>query len=120
MLRPEAVGPEQSRKLSGFLSGRRPFSRRGPTFLRSWRWLWARPVHGPPWLDLVVVVAVGSEWHHPGPFALEQLSPGEKANMTGVRGPETWSCVRSSSCPWAPLGPEQLGKEWSSAFLVTQ
>ena len=60
MLPPEAVGPEQSGKPSGFLSGRRPFTRRGPTFLRSWRWLWARPVHGPPWLDLQVV-AMGSE-----------------------------------------------------------
>lgn len=26
---------------------------------------------------------MGSEWHHPGPFALEQLSPGEKATIAG-------------------------------------
>lgn len=82
MLRPQTVRPEQSGKLSGFLSGQRPFTWRGPTFLRSWCWPWARPVQGPPGLDLSVV-AVGDELHHPGPFALEQLSPGEKATIAG-------------------------------------
>lgn len=82
MLRPKAVGPEQSGKPYGFLSGHRPFTWRGLTFLRSWYWPWARPVQGPPVLDLSVV-AVGGGRHHPGHLRWNSSAPGRRRPSLG-------------------------------------